>query len=501
MKLFEKDAGETYWLTRFFYIRFLGLIYFLVFFPLIFQYQGLLGKNGLQPITPYLTRLKDYFLSIDQSYLWSHPTLFWFSQTDFYALTMASIGLILSLIVLFGYANSIILFLLWLLQLSFVHVGQSFWGFGWETNLLEMGFLSIFFVPLLNGKSFNKNYPPSKIIIFLFRWALFRLMFGAGLIKLRGDACWTELTCLDYHYLTQPIPNPLSPFFYFLPQWFSKFSVLFNHFVELIVPWFLIFSFKIRTAAGVIFLIFQISIMLTGNYAWINYLTLLMIIPCFDDRALKIFYSPKKWQEIKELKISQSSQKLTLLILLVFILVLSYRPLKNLIGPRQAMNTSYDQFHFVNSYGVFGSVTKKRHELIIKGTSEEKITPDTLWFEYEIPCKPGDPFKMPCARSPYHYRLTWQIWFAAMGRQEQSPWMAHLVYKLLKGEPHTLDLLEKNPFPEGPPKFIKVDKYLYDFKKYADKGWYGRKYVEPYLPPLRGDDANLIKFLKSRGWY
>ncbi|TDJ06570.1 MAG: lipase maturation factor family protein, partial [Deltaproteobacteria bacterium] len=432
--------GETYWLTRFVYLRFLGLIYVCVFLPLIFQYQGLLGEKGLLPISPYLERIKEYY---GASFWWDLPTLFWLSQADPFALALAYLGLILALVVLLGYANSIILFTLWLLQLSFLHVGQTFWGFGWETNLLEIGFLSIFFAPFLNGKPFNKNYPPSKIIIWLFRWSLFRLIFGAGLIKLRGDACWTELTCLNYHYLTQPIPNPLSPFFHFLPEWFSKFSVLFNHFMELVVPWFLIFSFRIRTLAGILFLIFQFSIIITGNYAWINYLTLLMIIPCFDDRALKFMFPQKlllKWQEVKGIKITNSLQKLTILLLLVFIIVLSYQPLLNLLGPRQVMNTSYDQFHFVNSYGVFGSVTKKRHELIIMGTRDVEITPQTKWLEYEIPCKPGDPLIMPCIRSPYHYRLTWQIWFAAMGRQENSPWMAHLVYKLLIGEPSTLSL-------------------------------------------------------------
>jgi hypothetical protein len=487
--------GETYWLTRFVFLRFLGLIYVCVFLPLIFQYQGLLGEKGLLPITPYLNRLQKYY---GDSFWWDLPTLFWFSQSDFFALTLAYLGLILALIVFLGYANSIILFLLWLLQLSFLHVGQTFWGFGWETNLLEIGFLSIFFVPLLNGKPWNKNYPPSKIIIWLFRWSLFRLMFGAGLIKIRGDACWTELTCLNYHYLTQPIPNPLSPFFHHLPEWFSKFSVLFNHFVELVVPWFLLFSFRIRTLAGILFLIFQFSIMVTGNYAWINYLTLLMIIPAFDDRALKVIFSNKillKWQKVKDIKITSSPQKLTILILLVFITVLSYQPFKNLIGPRQAMNTSYDQFHFVNSYGVFGSITKKRYELIIKGSND-----GTNWLEYEIPCKPGNPLQMPCIRSPYHYRITWQIWFAAMGRQENSPWVAHLVYKLLIGEPYTLSLLEKNPF-ETPPKYIKVDKYLYTFKKPGEIGWYNREFKEAYLPPLSKDNPQLLDFLKSRGWY
>ncbi len=462
------NPNESYWLTRDLFIRALGFIYFFVFLPLIFQYKGLLGSNGLLPVAHYLEAAKNYF---PNPYWWNLPTLFWLNHSDIFALTLFSFGLVLSIITMLGFGNSIILFFLWLLQLSITHVGQDFWSFGWESNLLEIGFLAIFLVPLWKGPN-----PPSKIIIYLLRWVLFRLMLGAGLIKLRGDACWRDLTCLVYHYETQPIPNPLSPLFHYSPVIFQKASVLANHFVELICPFLLFFSYRIRIFSGICFLLFQFCIMLTGNYAWINFLTLVMIIPCFEDRAIRFLY-PKK--EIpKDIKFSLPN-RIVIYLLLILILFKSYRPLMNLIGPRQVMNTSYDQFHLVNSYGVFGSVTKNRYELIIEGSND-----GVKWKEYEIPCKPGKPEKIPCLISPYHYRITWQIWFAAMGEYRDSPWMVNLVYKLLRGEKDVLNLLSYNPFQEAPPKFIRVEKYLYKLKKPFESGWYFREKVSDFIPPV-----------------
>lgn len=481
------DPDETYWLTRFVFLRGLGFIYFCVFFPLLFQYQGLLGANGLLPVPSYLLEIRGY---LPDPYWWNYPTLFWLNQSDTFALTLAALGLLLSLLVLFGFANSIILLVLWLLQLSFMNIGQEFWGFGWESNLLEIGFLSIFFVP-----RWRESLPPSKIIIWLLRWTLFRLMFGAGLIKLRGDACWTDLTCLAYHYETQPIPNPLSPLFHFAPMIFHKASVLVNHFVEILCPFLLLFSFRIRTFAGICFLLFQFCIMLTGNYAWINHLAIVMIIPCFDDRSLKFLF-PKNFQKkIRATGKFNLSQKILTFLLLALVLFKSYKPLINLIGPRQVMNTSYDQFHLVNSYGVFGSIGKERYEVIVEGSND-----GINWKEYEFPCKPGNPDKMPCIVSPYHYRITWQIWFAAMGDYSQSPWMVHLVYKLLKGDKEALDLLSYNPFKVMPPKYIRVERYRYRFKGPWEKGWYSREKVGEYLPTFTLESKNLIKYVIEKGW-
>lgn len=488
-KLLRKELTyeSSYWFTRIVFIRGLGFIYICVFLPILFQYQGLIGDNGLLPVKDYLSGGSEY---LSFSLFWKHPTLFWFNQSDVYALSLAFLGLVLAIFLILGFANSIILSVLWLLQLSFVHVGQTFWSFGWETNLLELGFLSIFFVPFWGLSLDNHKVPPSKIIIYLYMWVLFRLMFGAGMIKIRYDSCWRDLSCLNYHYLTQPIPNPLSPFFHNMPEWFSKLSVLFNHICELVVPWFLFLPQVFCSFAGWVFLFFQVSIAITGNYAWINALTIVMIIPCFDDRVLKRLFSLQKRINLVLLNRAREyrfSRVLTLALLSGLVASLSVEPIKNLLSEHQAMNRSYDQFHLVNSYGVFGSVTKKRYELIFFGTSNENIGPNTKWLEYEFPCKPGKVYRRPCVASPYHYRITWQLWFAAMGRAQFNPWTVTLANKILHGESKALSLLSFNPFLENPPRYIKVDLYEYEFEKIGSTNWYSRNFVRPYISPIKGD--------------
>lgn len=503
-KLFKSDLDETYWLTRFLFLRALGVIYFFVFLSLSHQFKALIGESGLLPISNFLKSYEAHSGSVIKAF-WSLPSVFWFNSSDQFALSMIDLGMILSLFLILGFANSITLFILWFLQLSFIHVGQSFWSFGWETNLLEITFLSLFMVPFWNLRPFERGVPPSKVIMVLQRWVLFRLMFGAGLIKLRGDSCWSDLTCLNYHFETQPIPNPLSGFFHFLPELAHKGMVLVNHLVELILPWLVFLPFRGRTCTGIIFLIFQISILITGNYAWINFLTLVMIIPCFDDRSLS-WMIPKglteNWEQLRYCRTPSNVRRLLVYVLLFLILYLSYLPILNLIGPNQAMNKSYNQFHLVNSYGVFGSITRKRNEIIIFGTDAEKIDENTVWKEYEFPCKPGVISFRPCIRSPYHYRITWQLWFAAMSSYEYNPWLVHLVYKLLKGEKETFNLLKKNPFPNSPPNFVKAESYLYKLESpwNKKKDWYKRVKVKDYLRALSLSNSSLLKFVQKKGW-
>src|SRR5262245_25266595 len=188
-------------------------------------------------------------------------------------MTMAAGGLALSLLVLLGWANAILMALLWALYLSFVHIGQDWYGYGWEIQLLETGFLAVFLCPLVDGRPFPKRPPPAGVI-WLYRWLIFRIMLGAGLIKLRGDPCWRDLTCLYFHYETQPIPNPLSRTFHFLPRVVLRGGALFNHVSELAAPWFAFVPWRAaRHAAGAILLLFQASLILSGNLSFLNWLT------------------------------------------------------------------------------------------------------------------------------------------------------------------------------------------------------------------------------------
>ena len=239
------------------FLRGVGFLYFVAFFSLAHQLLPLLGSDGLLPAVLHLEKSEPPDGAL--AGFWSSPGLFWWSASDGFLLGACWLGVALSLVVLLGYANAVLLSALWFLYMSFVHVGQIWFSFGWEFQLLETGFLAIFLCPLLEGRPFPRT-PPPQAVFWLLRWLAFRIMIGAGLIKLRGDACWRDLTCLLFHYETQPVPHPLSWVLHAMPESMHKFGVAFNHFAELIVPWFAFGPRRIRHVAGAILVVFQLTL-------------------------------------------------------------------------------------------------------------------------------------------------------------------------------------------------------------------------------------------------
>src|SRR5881628_616741 len=282
-KLFAR--GNSYWLTRFVILRLLGFVYAVAFLVAAQQLVPLIGEHGLTPANHFLASVQTQLGSRTAGVL-RVPSLFWFGISDHGMVIFAWTGFALSLVVFAGYANAIILGILWAMYMSIVHIGQIWYGYGWEIQLLETGFLSIFLCPLLDGRPFPKCRPPI-FVFWLFRWLGFRIMIGAGLIKLRGDTCWRDLTCLYYHYETQPIPNPISRYLHFAPLWFHKFGVLWNHFIELIVPWFAFWPRLGRHVAGGLLVSFQVILILSGNLSFLNWLTIVPMFACFDDSLLR----------------------------------------------------------------------------------------------------------------------------------------------------------------------------------------------------------------------
>src|SRR5579859_2240603 len=266
-------ALPPYWLTRFMILRLLGLVYSVAFLTLVHQAIPLFGSNGLTPVPLFLQRVQETAGSFLHAFV-ELPSLFWLWNGDGFLTLMAWAGLGLSLLVLAGFANGFLLTLLWALYLSFVHIGQDWYGFGWEIQLLETGFLAIFLIPFWDGRPFPKQ-PPLVAMIWLYRWLIFRIMLGAGLIKLRGDPCWRDLTCLKYHYETQPLPNPLSPYFHFMPLWFHKCGVLFNHLAELAAPWLMLGPAWLCAIGGALMAVLQVVLILSGNLSFLNWLTLI----------------------------------------------------------------------------------------------------------------------------------------------------------------------------------------------------------------------------------
>lgn len=489
----------TYVLTRFAILRLLALVYAVAFLVLVNQVRPLIGADGLLPATRFLARVRDAAGSTGDAAL-ALPTLFWLDCSDTTLLAAAAVGLALALLALAGATNALLQFALWILYLSFVQIGQLFYGYGWETQLLETGFLAIFLCPLRGIGPFRSAPPP--VVIWLFRWLIIRIMLGAAAIKLRGDACWRDFTCLVYHYETQPVPNPFSWWLNAQPRWFHVAGVAVNHFVELIAPFLVLGPRRLRVLAGICFVAFQVVLILSGNLSFLNWLTIVPALACFDDAALARLLPARLRTGLlataaaREASAPQRGAAIALAALVAF---LSINVVTNLLSPRQAMNRSYDRLHLVNTYGAFGAVGRERYEVILEGTSADHIGPDTRWQEYQFPCKPGDVSRRPCIISPYHYRADWQIWFAAMSQASREPWLIHFVDQLLRGDRLAKRLLAVDPFPAEPPRFIRAQLYRYQFTRPGDDtpAWWRRTFVRPYLPPVGRDDPDIAAYLRS----
>lgn len=493
--------ATTYVLTRFAILRLLALVYCVAFLILIEQLRPLIGADGLLPAVRFLDRVRQSFASPTDAVL-ALPTLFWLDCSDATLLGAAWLGLALSLAALLGVTNAVLQFALWALYLSFVQIGQLFYGYGWETQLLETGFLAIFLCPLRSLGALPAASPPLPVI-WLFRWLIIRIMLGAAAIKLRGDPCWRDLTCLVYHYQTQPVPNPLSWWLNAQPRWFHVAGALFNFFVELIAPFLVLGPRLMRHVAGLFLVAFQVLLILSGNLSFLNWLTIVPALACFDDRALGRLLPARVRERVRRRATDARPSRLhrgAALALALGVGLLSINVVANLLSPDQAMNRSYDRLHLVNTYGAFGSVGRERDEVVLEGTADDHLGPDTVWREYQFPCKPGDVSRRPCVISPYHYRADWQIWFAAMSDASRQPWLVHLVYKLLQGDPTVKSLLAVDPFPKQPPRFIRVQRYRYTFTRPGDGSpdWWQRTLLGPYLPPVSVDDPRLRDYLRRQ---
>ena len=503
-ELSAPGARPTYWLTRFLILRLLGAIYAVAFFVQISQVIPLIGANGLLPVGMFLKRVGDALGSPGAGFL-RLPSLFWFAHSDSFLLTTAWIGFTLSCVVVAGYANALLLGILWFLYMSIVHVGQDWYGYGWEIQLLETGFLAIFLCPLLDPRPFPKRAPPIAIIG-LFRWLIFRIMLGAGLIKIRGDEVWSNGTALYYHFETQPLPGPLSRWFHFLPHSVLKGGVWFNFLAELVAPWFVFWPRFARLIAGSVIVALQIVLILSGNLSFLNWLTILPALACFDDG----FWSkilPRPLVRLAEAAAARAEPSRPMLItsrtVAVIVAVLSIQPVFNMLSPRQIMNTSFDPIDLVNTYGAFGWVGRERLNVVFEGTIDETPDDSAHWKAYPYKGLPVATDKRPPQVAPYQLRLDWQMWFASMSTPDEYPWTLNLVWKLLHNDPGAVGLFADNPFPDKPPRFIRAVLYRYSFAEPGNPAglWWNRERVgEPWLPAMSVDDPGLIESLKREEW-
>lgn len=467
----------NYDVARFVLQRGIAAVYVLAFVSSALQFPALLGERGLLPVPRYLGR----------SPRTPGPTVFRRHYSDALLRTVAWTGaaVVLGLPQRGPAWLPMLAFLaMWLLYMSIVNVGQVFYGFGWEILLLEAGFLAAFL-------GSDQTTTP-VITLWLFRWLVFRLEFGAGMIKMRGGRVWRDLTALYYHHETQPMPNPLSWWFHHLPKPLHRVEVLGNHVAQLVVPFLLFAPQPVAAWAAAVVVVTQLWLVLSGNFAWLNALTLVLAFSAVGDTAVglpgaavpTIFGNPAAAAARPGGTLVPGSPDWFTAVVLgmgVLMLVLSWRPLKNLLSPNQAMNASFNRWRLGNAYGAFGSITRDRLEVVVEGWD------GTGWREYGFRGKPGDPGRMPRQFAPYHLRLDWMMWFLALGQPGMN-WFMPFLRQLLAADPATLKLLRHDPFDGSPPQQVRARVFAYRFtswREWRETGnWWVREVLGDLVPPL-----------------
>ena len=478
------------WIVRLVLQRGLAALYLIAFIAVLRQFKPLLGERGLLPVPEYLEGAG--FRQV--------PSLFQWRYSDRLLDVVGWVGVGLATCAILGLTEygpvgiSLTCWLiLWFLYLSILNVGQRFFSFGWESMLVEAGFFTAFLGPAWMR--------PSILPVLILRWMLFRTEVGAGLIKLRHDPCWRNLTCLYYHYETQPLPNTLSWYFHRIPAPLHRFSALFSHFVQVVVPFALFAPQPVASLAAGLIIFHQLWLIVSGNYSWLNWLTVLLGVSGLDDRVLSyaipalapvLAPRPLAWNVVLDCVAAGTA-------------LLSIRPALNLISRNQLMNYSYNRFHLVNAYGAFGSVGKERYEIVIEGTEDHVVTPSTEWRAYGFKAKPGDPRRVPPQIAPYHLRLDWLLWFLPFSAVVSGNgirvggyqlWFLRYVQRLLRNDPGILRLMGSNPFPDRPPAQVRALFYRYRYTTSEERrqtgAWWVRTLLGFYLPPVSLDTLKEI---------
>ncbi len=453
------------WLVRrghWLFPRAIGLVYLAAFASLYPQIPGLIGNNGIAPFGIFFRAVHERY-GLRAYYLL--PSLAWLHPTGKFLSVLVALGVLLSLTAV-AKASSYLFAGLWVLWLSVVSAGGDFLSFQWDVLLLEAGFLTIFYaLPT-----------PPRAIVWLVRWLLFRLMFLSGSVKLLSkDETWRNWTALDYHYQTQPIPNAIAWYMHHAPHWFQLASLAFMWTAELAIPFLIFTPRRIRHAAGLALILFQVILIVTGNYAFFNLLTIALCLPLFEKRREeRQTASAPRWREN------------TAIALAVFIVPVSLLEMADRFGfdVGGSIIQTVSPFHVVNSYGLFAVMTTTRPEIVIEGTDDDGAT----WREYEFPYKPGALNRHLPFVAPHQPRLDWQMWFAALGGAYNNRWFGQMMVRVLNEQPEVMRLLGKSPFPGHRPQAVRAKLYEYRFTTAEEKArtgnWWARELKGMYFPEV-----------------
>ncbi|MCY4402732.1 MAG: lipase maturation factor family protein [Candidatus Poribacteria bacterium] len=474
----------TFFLSRWLFHRGLGCIYLIAFLSLWVQIHGLIGSNGILPISEYLAAvhqqigIKGYHLV---------PTIFWFNSSDLFLHIICAVGVTLSVVLITGFFPTVSLIGLWCLYLSLITVGRVFLSFQWDVLLLEVGLLAIFFAPLIIRDTLVGVRKLSTPFLWLLRWLLFRLMFASGFVKLASDELWRDLTALNFHYETQPLPTWIGWYVHQLPEWFHKLSVLGMFVVELGVPFLIFAPRRVRTLGCIGLVALQILIILTGNYCFFNLLTIILCLLLIDDVTWKSIIPNNFIPRINtfDFQLHRISKICIVALSIMLFIFSSLRFGEQLFGKTKLAELAWIRpYRSVNTYGLFANMTESRPEIVIEG-SNDQIT----WEPYEFKWKPGELNRAPGWVAPHQPRLDWQMWFAALrGNYRNTSWFLDFIGSLLQGKPEVLKLLKENPFPDSPPRYVKATLYEYRFTdidtKRTEGKWWHRERIGIYCPTI-----------------
>jgi hypothetical protein len=451
--------------------RVLALIYCIAFVSFGLQIRGLIGAQGILPVTEFLAEVAQ---QLGASRFWQVPTLCWWANSEFALESIVWGGAVLAFVAAIvrphSSAQKAAFVVLFVFYLSIVTGGQIFMGYQWDYLLLEAGFLVIFLKPAYTR-------------VWLFRWLLFRLMFESGAVKLlSGDVSWRNLTALATHYETQPLPTPIAWYMTQAPLWFQRVSTASVFFVELLLPFLMFGPRRFKQIAAVGTILFQTIILLTGNYTFFNLLTIALCLFLLDDRFLHV--EPRHPGSIRVVR----SNRYVSAVLFTLLMVLSLAQLGSMFGidipaPVGRALALASRFGVVNSYGLFARMTVTRPEISIDGSND-----NIEWRPFIFPYKPGPLNRAPGWAAPLQPRLDWQMWFAALGSYRENPWLLRFMIRLLQGSPPVLQLIGQNPFPGQPPKYIRAMVYQYRFTNWSERrqtgDWWKRDLLGTYLPPI-----------------
>ena len=461
---------STYATAEWLFLRALAVIYLIAFVSFGIQATGLIGSHGILPAIRYLQAVSR---GLGVSGYWTVPTIFWLNSSDAFLKIVCGAGAAVSIVLLLGFLERAALVCLFALYLSLCTASQDFMSFQWDMLLLEAGFLAIFL-----GRS--------RVIVWLFRWLLFRLMFLSGAVKLLShDPAWRGLTAMSFHYETQPLPTPVAWYAHQLPFWFQRASTAMVFVIELLVPFLLLGPRRIRFFGVRWILFLQILIFITGNYTFFNLLAIALCVFVFDDAAFpKLTITARKAVTPNRVAIAVATLILALGLALFCATFFDFVP-----PPGDALLRLASPFGIVNSYGLFAVMTTRRPEIIVQGSND-----GVNWLDYEFKYKPGDLHAPPRWVAPYQPRLDWQMWFAALAPNYRgAPWFVSYMVRLLQASPDVLGLMAKNPFPDAPPKYVRAELFDYKFTDFQTRKhtgqWWRRDPAGLYLPSISLEDV------------